>query len=198
MDASGSLQTLKERIGGWYDEAQEALNGSYKKYLQKWIFAISIVLVGSTNTDTLRLASYLYNNDAARETLAVKASLFVHDSTIVGLISRIDTLTIDSAANRSQTEIVHQLKKDVEILNDLNTELKENAIPIGWKTENFESYKFLDYIKKIVGLLLTALAVSMGSPFWFDILSKLSNLRSSGNKPKSSLDEIDPKYRQLK
>jgi len=191
-EKSRSIQKLKEEIGSWYDEAQEALIGSYKRNLQKWIFAISIVLVGSTNTDTIKLASYLYNNDEARETLATKASLFVHDSTIVGLISRIDTLTIDSAMNRSQTEIVDQLKKDVKILNNLNTELKENAIPIGWNNEDLRTYNFLDYIKKLVGLLLTALAVSMGSPFWFDILSKLANLRSSGKKPKSSLDEVDP------
>jgi hypothetical protein len=29
----------------------------------------------------------------------------------------------------------------------------------------------------------------MGSPFWFDILSKLANLRASGNKPASMLDK---------
>jgi hypothetical protein len=192
-EKSRSLEKLKEKIERWYDETQEALIGSYKKNLQRWIFAISAVLVVSTNTDTIKLASYLYNNDNARETLAAKASLFVQDSAIIRLISRIDTLTIDSAANRSQTEIVHQLKKDVKILNDLQIELKENAIPVGWNNEDFHTYNFLDYIKKLVGLLLTALAVSMGSPFWFDILSKLANLRSSGNKPKSSLDEIDPK-----
>lgn len=29
--ASGNMQILKEKIGNWYDEAQEALKGSYKR-----------------------------------------------------------------------------------------------------------------------------------------------------------------------
>jgi hypothetical protein len=36
---------------------------------------------------------------------------------------------------------------------------------------------------KIVGLLLTAVALTLGAPFWFDLLSKLVKLRSSGDKP---------------
>jgi len=34
----------------------------------------------------------------------------------------------------------------------------------------------------IVGWLITALAISLGAPFWFDLLSKLVKLRSSGAK----------------
>ena len=33
---------------------------------------------------------------------------------------------------------------------------------------------------KIVGLLVTALAISLGAPFWFDLLGKLVNMRSTG------------------
>src|SRR5437870_4444360 len=39
-------------------------------------------------------------------------------------------------------------------------------------------------IQKLVGLLLTGLALSLGAPFWFDLLSKLINLRGAGAKPK--------------
>jgi hypothetical protein len=36
---------------------------------------------------------------------------------------------------------------------------------------------------KIVGLLLTGIMVLQGAPFWFDILRKIVNVRSSGTKP---------------
>jgi hypothetical protein len=36
---------------------------------------------------------------------------------------------------------------------------------------------------KIVGWLITALAVTLGAPFWFELLSKLVNVRGSGPKP---------------
>jgi hypothetical protein len=32
----------------------------------------------------------------------------------------------------------------------------------------------------LLGWLITLLAVSLGAPFWFDVLTKVSNLRSSG------------------
>jgi hypothetical protein len=35
----------------------------------------------------------------------------------------------------------------------------------------------------LIGWLLTALAISLGSPFWFDMLNKVINLRSGGPKP---------------
>jgi hypothetical protein len=38
-------------------------------------------------------------------------------------------------------------------------------------------------LAKLLGLLLTALAISQGAPFWFDLLSKVSNQRGSGPAP---------------
>jgi hypothetical protein len=40
----------------------------------------------------------------------------------------------------------------------------------------------------IAGWLLTAIAISLGSPFWFDALSKLAHLRTSGKKPDPKLE----------
>jgi hypothetical protein len=38
-------------------------------------------------------------------------------------------------------------------------------------------------LSKILGWLLTAGALSLGAPFWFDVLSKFINIRGSGDKP---------------
>src|SRR5262249_4522387 len=35
---------------------------------------------------------------------------------------------------------------------------------------------------KLLGLLATALAVSLGAPFWFDLLNKLVSLRGAGKR----------------
>ncbi|HEX7593772.1 MAG TPA: hypothetical protein VF429_06335, partial [Anaerolineae bacterium] len=40
-------------------------------------------------------------------------------------------------------------------------------------------------VKKILGLLITTLAISLGAPFWFNLLKDIGNLRSSGPKPDS-------------
>jgi hypothetical protein len=44
---------------------------------------------------------------------------------------------------------------------------------------------------KAAGLAITVLAVSLGAPFWFDLLNKLANLRASGPKPQPSVQPAD-------
>lgn len=43
--------------------------------------------------------------------------------------------------------------------------------------------------RKILGLLIFAFAVSLGSPFWFDLLNKLINLRGTGKKESGTDDD---------
>jgi hypothetical protein len=187
-ETSGDLQKMKDKLSTWYDEAQEMLLGSYKKNLQIWILIISSILVCSTNADTIKLATYFYNNDDARVAIANKASLFIQDTAVVNLVTKIDTMAITRASKLDKDQLVAKANEKIATLKKLNEELIQNSIPIGWKSEDFKSFKALDYLKKFGGLLLSILAVSMGSPFWFDILNKLVNLRSSGNKPPTTAE----------
>jgi hypothetical protein len=36
---------------------------------------------------------------------------------------------------------------------------------------------------KVLGILFSALAATQGSPFWFDILKKVVNIRGAGKSP---------------
>jgi hypothetical protein len=42
-----------------------------------------------------------------------------------------------------------------------------------------------------LGWLLTALAISLGAPFWFDILNKVVSIRAAGKAPEER--QKDPK-----
>ena len=71
---------------------------------------------------------------------------------------------------------------------------KSRPFPVGWATPStgkYEEVRSLPYtmagwLHKIMGLLLTTVLVSLGAPFWFDMLSKLVNLRNTGIKPKTA------------
>jgi hypothetical protein len=41
-------------------------------------------------------------------------------------------------------------------------------------------------IRMLFGWLLAGMAISMGSPFWFDILGKFISVRNAGGKPAST------------
>jgi hypothetical protein len=56
---------------------------------------------------------------------------------------------------------------------------------IGWSTSTLPT-NWSSWILKIVGLLATVFAVSLGAPFWFDLLNKFLSIRSSGPQAQTS------------
>jgi hypothetical protein len=71
--------------------------------------------------------------------------------------------------------------------------LGELDLPLGWSLqfpdpetpEDIRDFPntVLGWILKVLGLVITGLAISQGSSIWFDILGKLINLRGTGGKP---------------
>ena len=60
------------------------------------------------------------------------------------------------------------------------------AIPLGWDFEGGPQDLpggWEAWVGKVIGLLLTAAAVSLGAPFWFDLLGKVARLRATGVPP---------------
>lgn len=58
--------------------------------------------------------------------------------------------------------------------------LTQFDLPLGW---SFLPQTIDSWLLKFAGLLITTAAISLGAPFWFDILKKLGNARSSGPAP---------------
>jgi hypothetical protein len=74
-----------------------------------------------------------------------------------------------------------------EIIDRLQREVQKLPLPLGWSRAPDDLRRvpqgFRGWLAKIVGLLLTAIAVSLGAPFWFDLLNKLVSLRAAGKPP---------------
>ena len=68
-------------------------------------------------------------------------------------------------------------------LKQLQTNFQQIQPAPGWTTPPATAS---DWILKIVGLLATSFAVSLGAPFWFDTLSKIMQFRATGNPPPPS------------
>ena len=71
---------------------------------------------------------------------------------------------------------------------DLETIKKyASKLPLGWPgdAENWRmGWGVTPLISmKIFGILFTALMVSLGTNFWFELLNKFVNMRSAGKKP---------------
>ena len=58
-------------------------------------------------------------------------------------------------------------------------------LPLGWARAPDDPG---EWGAKVLGLVLTAAAVSLGAPFWFDMLSKVVRIRTTGPSPEEKKD----------
>jgi len=71
-------------------------------------------------------------------------------------------------------------------------------VPLGWNrsiaptVENEGQREWLRWLGSLVGILITAFAASLGAPFWFDLLSKLAQLRTSAKPNGGHGENGDP------
>lgn len=70
-------------------------------------------------------------------------------------------------------------------LPTLQKAFEQIQLVIGWSNSTLPT-DWSSWILKIVGLLATTFAVSLGAPFWFDLLNKFTSIRSSGPPPQKS------------
>jgi hypothetical protein len=65
---------------------------------------------------------------------------------------------------------------------DANSAINNLPLPIGWS----QAYHGVGWLWALAGVLITLAAVSLGAPFWFDTLSRLSRIRQTGTPPPAS------------
>jgi hypothetical protein len=78
-------------------------------------------------------------------------------------------------------------KKSLDELQKHLTEVGALGLPIGWNPDDPRSIPWSDnsnhpvasWCAKVGGWLLTAIAISLGAPFWFDVLNRFMIVRST-------------------
>jgi len=166
-DAKDDLDKFKESLEKWFNDTMDRASGWYKRQTQLIILITGFLLAIGFNINTFEIVSRLSKDKIARDQIVQISENYLKDRLVSesdsNTVKRLDSLVI-SANNLYKT--------DIEPVN--------NIIGLGWNSWS----KFKDGIwNSILGCFVTALAISLGAPFWFDIISKLVKLRGTGTKP---------------
>ena len=174
----------------WFNDGMERVAGWYKRHNSIWSFFIALILAFALNVDSLQIANKLWAEPTLRQVVAAQAS-----ST--------PSATSTSASSPLQVPTyLNSLSIPVGWTTEPVTDYKSCGFVIGQNTPpgyvgqndlgqnqcnefanlpNMNS--LIGWLSKLIGLLITALAGAQGSPFWFDVLKKLVNVRGSGVTP---------------
>jgi hypothetical protein len=155
-EAEGDARRFRAGVERWFDEGMERVSGWYRRRVQVALWVLALVVAFAVNADSVQFARTLWTDDAVREAVVQQA---------------------DRAAAGTEVGDVAQ-----EV-----TDLDELAIPLGWTLDAGEARSVPrdlgDALAKLVGLVVTAAALTFGAPFWFDALRKVAQVRSAGARP---------------
>lgn len=146
-----------------FDAAMERVSGWYKRRVQLILFVIAIALCAAINADSFTIAQRLWKDDVLRSAVVAQAK----------------TTVADKQAECARAPSGEPKPSSAQIAGKCFDEVRQTNLPLGWSRLTSPSTTAGD-LAKALGLLLTAFALLLGAPFWFDTLSKLAQLRGTG------------------
>jgi len=174
QNTRGDLGRAQQNIEAWFDDTMDRASGWYKRETAVVTVIIAVVLTLAANADTIGIVRTLWKNPTQRAVLVQQAET-------------------RSTQESEQTVSVKYENKDkplepTAIRKVSRDELDALGGVLGWRKDTL-SVDAWGWTERVVGWLLTMVAVSLGAPFWFDILNKLVNVRNAGKKPAPSEPE---------
>ena len=156
--AQGKAEVMRSEVENWYNSSMDRVSGWYKRRSQFIVLTLGVLVTILANADCIQIAQRLSTDTNLRQAVATQAQKQA------GAPSTIPT---DVNAN------LEQLKNNLASLDGV-------GLPLGW-TPAPKSMGDVGraIVAHWVGWLITALAVSLGAPFWFDVLNKFIVVRST-------------------
>lgn len=189
-EIKSEMELFRDKLKKWYDTTADRITGTLKRTkAMPATLIIGLLFTIGLNVDSINISKYLYSHPEVSKQLADKA---INESgkykNEVDSLKKLKSIIIKNASDSSNIEqLDNNLKKIQENINKFSTALPQD-LPLGWSNVNASNPKEILAIIEchFLGWIATILAISLGAPFWFDILNKIANLRGTGPKPASS------------
>jgi hypothetical protein len=170
-DARGDIEAFRRNVEAWFDDTMARVSGWYKRRAQLIILVLAVVITAALNANTLTMGERLWRDPTLRATLVQQAGSA-------------------TSAPKDNSDAQRKLEDAVDNVESV----AKAGVPLGWaqaatSKEDPRHIRFDSpggWVHWLGGWLLTILAISLGAPFWFDTLSRLSRLRGTG-KPETPL-----------
>ncbi len=177
-EAEGDIEQARRKVEDWFNESMERVAGWYKRKSQVIIVVVAVLTVIVLNVDSVMIANELWRDQTLRAAVVTAAQKEINQAPP-------GTQPASSQDDPLKVQAVH-------------AELQKLQIPLGWVGRPKAAapgpqadprelpQNGGEWLLKVLGLLATVVAVSLGAPFWFDFLKCLLkiNPRLSGSPPK--------------
>jgi len=201
LDASGGdPAALQKHVEDWYNDGMDRVTGWYKRNSQRNAQLIAIGLTLVMNADTARIAQTLWTNPTLRAAVVDQAQARSRQKPPEETLPMVSYDNPNDATASTPQNVPTSAEQaltanEQQLLGDLT----------GWAADKRalnkgDSPSLSDWLAALpgivwlhgIGWILTAIAVSLGAPFWFDTLNRFVNIRNAGRVPDDKGDKGSP------
>lgn len=173
-DKEVKLVEFQKGLAEWFDQSMVRASGAYKRNSKGISFCIGLIVAILGNIDTINMVDRLYKNQSLSGTVNQLANQVVENNS--------QSITTLNAANtlEEKNNAIQPIKDNINVVID-----QIAAFPIGWTLPRDTNISAPAWISRLAGWFVSAIAFSMGAPFWFELLNKFINVRNTGQRPKT-------------
>ena len=157
-----SLDSFTSHVGAWFDGQMERLTDSYRRLTKYLLAGIGLGIAVAFNVNTLAVVTGLADNAEERQAVVLLA----------GDLDQSE-LSCPAKPGDSVSDAQKAIACATNSLSSFDALDVHSPLDQGWRG----SWSWGGAFWHVVGLLLTALAVGLGGPFWFDTVGALAGLR---------------------
>jgi hypothetical protein len=153
------IEQFRQDIALWYEHSMDRVTTAYRRNANLFSVLIGFLIAVFINADSLYMFRRISENTATRSVIIENA------------------IQIQGCQTDFSSE---------SCLEKMETLLEGTTIPIGWHPINlhqqFPQRNLSNWLRAAIGWLLTSLAISMGSQFWFPVLEQFMEVRDITEK----------------
>lgn len=189
--AAGDINRARANIEEWYNSSMDRVSGWYKRRSHVTVLILGFVVAVAVNADSVLIVRRLASDRALRDSLVASANFYADQAVKNQSAATPAEKPIHTPCAELCTDETPQCK-----LKKTQCEIAALGLPLGWSSRSDERLRFGSpdmFFRQhlpdhIFGWLLTTLAISLGAPFWFDVLNKIIVIRATV-KPKEKSQE---------
>ncbi len=167
--AGNDAAKMQSAVEEWFNSGMDRVSGWYKYKTQWMLFVIGLCIACALNASTTSFVRQLSQDATMRASIVAAA-----ESAKEPLVNK-DETTVDRIADTRRAL----------------AEVNNIGVPLGWRADDWN--RIVSSPKHAantaLGWLITAVAISLGAPFWFDMLNKIMVVRSTVKPREKSHDE---------
>lgn len=187
--SENEIAEFRGQLERWFDAEMARLSGLYKRLI-RWILAIAAVIVALiVNLDPIALGRDLWRDPNRRaefielaETATAPADTGGDTAVDLDLAGLLEQCDVDAEGEEPTPE---DFATAIESTRSCVLDALEQQRDLGLLTTSlFEGDRFADSweqdgIARVLKLALVAASITLGAPFWYDILRRLLGVRSA-------------------